>query len=156
MKTKSLIILTTLFVIGFFIIYSCKKDDCTKLTWYQDFDEDGFGNPDEIKEACEQPDGYVADNADFNDTSATAYPGAEEVCFDNIDNDGDGFMDCNDFDCDCDESANCHDGIDNDGDGFTDCSDFDCDCDESKNCSDGIDNDGDGYIDCNDYDCNCN
>jgi hypothetical protein len=36
----------------------------------------------------------------------TPYPGADEICFDGIDNDGDGFIDCDDFDCngnpDCD------------------------------------------------------
>jgi hypothetical protein len=49
----------------------------------------------------------------------------------------------------------CDDGIDNDGDGYTDCADFDCgDLEEcQENCSDGLDNDGDGYTDCEDYDC---
>ena len=43
--------------------------------------------------------------------------------------------------------TNCFDGIDNDGDGFTDCVDFDCIdagvCEENNltNCFDGIDND---------------
>ena len=57
----------------------------------------------------------------------------------------------------------CADGDDNDGDGYIDCDDEDCEytdtCqavafegDEST-CSDGIDNDGDGYIDCNDFSC---
>ena len=52
-----------------------------------------------------------------------------EICNDGIDNDGDGFTDCDDFDCDSDPNCNneiCDDGIDNDGDGFTDCEDFDC------------------------------
>ena len=50
----------------------------------------------------------------------------------------------------------CDDGIDNDGDGYIDCDDFDCPpCDGGEVCDDGIDNDGDGYIDCDDFDCNC-
>ena len=51
-----------------------------------------------------------------------------EICNDGIDNDGDGFVDCADFDCaeSTEIECNCNDGIDNDGDGFTDCDDFDC------------------------------
>ncbi len=63
-------------------------------------------------------------------------------------------------------NATCSDGLDNDGDGFTDCYDFDCwkdtvtICSKAENsnasCSDGIDNDGDGFIDCDDYGCSKN
>jgi len=78
--------------------------------------------------------------------------GAENTaaaCADGLDNDCDGFRDCNDFDCPratcprdggttsdrpaCDSggsrentNAECNDGIDNDCDGFTDCVDFSC------------------------------
>ncbi len=83
-----------------------------------------------------------------------------EICNDHVDNDGDGLVDCDDFD-DCFDNAACietmcADGIDNDGDGATDCDDFDCDGDPAcfeTNCTDGIDNDGDGEIDCADFDC---
>ena len=57
-----------------------------------------------------------------------------EICSDGIDNDGDGFIDCDDTDCDSDSKCSveiCNDGIDNDGDGFTDCDDTDCDSDSS-------------------------
>ncbi|MBC8884453.1 hypothetical protein H9X57_16970 [Flavobacterium piscinae] len=50
----------------------------------------------------------------------------------------------------------CNDGIDNDNDGFTDCDDNDCVSDPSctvEICNDGIDNDNDGFVDCNDNDC---
>ncbi|MDP2161083.1 MAG: hypothetical protein Q8K02_11410 [Flavobacterium sp.] len=52
-----------------------------------------------------------------------------EICNNGIDDDGDGFIDCADFDCN--ESPFCaveicDNGIDDDGDGFTDCEDFDC------------------------------
>ena len=53
-----------------------------------------------------------------------------EVCSDGIDNDGDGFTDCEDADCEGDSDCAleiCNDGIDNDEDGFTDCDDADCD-----------------------------
>lgn len=59
----------------------------------------------------------------------------------------------------------CSNEIDDDNDGYTDCDDTDCmyepDCDEGQqssgypeyDCSDGFDNDGDGYTDCDDTDC---
>ncbi len=37
------------------------------LTWYEDADEDGQGNPDVSIESCEQPDGYVGNSDDEND-----------------------------------------------------------------------------------------
>jgi hypothetical protein len=52
--------------------------------------------------------------------------------------------------------TDCSDGLDNDGDGYYDCEDFDCTGDAAcpvEDCTDGLDNDGDGYYDCDDYDC---
>lgn len=64
------------------------------------------------------------------------------------------------------DDASCSDGIDNDDDGYVDCDDFDCSMSEwvtvcgSENddaaCSNGDDDDGDGYIDCDDFDCSMN
>lgn len=59
--------------------------------------------------------------------------------------------------------ATCSDGLDNDEDGYNDCDDFDCnntlacggfgsESGEQK-CADGIDNDGDSYVDCQDFGC---
>jgi hypothetical protein len=132
-----------------------------------------------------------------------------QACTDGADNDGDKFVDCDDFDCcalvDCkaidpssscakkgsggsggstgkeNTAALCQDNKDNDGDKFVDCDDFDCcdlvDCkaiDPSSSCAkkgsggsggstgkentvalcgDGKDNDGDKFIDCDDFDC---
>ena len=92
-----------------------------------------------------------------------ACPLSPEVCTDVIDNDGDGFNDCNDSDCSgnavCQPQAEiCFDIIDNDNDTLSDCSDPDCFLSSScqtpaEICFDTADNDGDGLVDCDDDDC---
>jgi len=97
------------------------------------------------------------------------------LCQDQVDNDGDGDIDCADQDCQSvcgigqpDYAAPmpeyCDDGVDNDGDGAIDCQDDECadfmGCNgddygipyESE-CADGVDNDGDHAVDCADQDC---
>jgi hypothetical protein len=87
-------------------------------------------------------DGYSEDQGDCDDTDATVFPHAEEVCADEID------QDC---------SGDPNDGqMDADGDGYLDpaCTGGD-DCDDSdpnvnpgaEDVCDGQDNDCDGYID---------
>lgn len=49
-------------------------------TWYADNDEDSYGDPTSTLSSCEQPDGYVADNTDCDDTNADISPIADEVC----------------------------------------------------------------------------
>ena len=65
------------------------------LTWYADADGDGFGNANGTTQACDQPAGFVADNSDCNDNSNTTYLGAEEICFDQVDNNCNGTVDEN-------------------------------------------------------------
>ncbi|MBM4372983.1 MAG: hypothetical protein FJ098_15120, partial [Deltaproteobacteria bacterium] len=59
---------------------------------------------------------------------------AGEICDNEIDDDGDGFVDCIDWDCDDDPACAafqevCTGGSDEDGDSFVDCDDFDCEND---------------------------
>ena len=110
---------------GAFVLNACDDDvDCNSQTWYEDTDGDGFGNPDKSTQSCTQPEGYVADNTDFDDNNPTAYPNAIEVC-NGIDDNGDGTIDETAFDCGVGEV--CENGQcvtattyyeDNDGDGF--------------------------------------
>lgn len=54
------------------LISSCSKDEsCIEVTWYEDMDNDGFGNPSVSQTSCEQPDGFVSDNTDVNDIGMT-------------------------------------------------------------------------------------
>jgi hypothetical protein len=140
-------------------------DDCDGLidedvltTFYADSDGDGFGDPNNTTQACSAPEGFVADNTDFNDNDANSYPGAEEVC-DGVDNDGDGEID---------EEIGSVWYVDLDGDGFGDADNSRLSCDQpldyvidNTDCDDtnasvnpaatevcnGIDDDCDGFID---------
>lgn len=95
----------------------------------------------------------------FSSVATASAKGQDEICDDAIDNDGDSFIDCQDFDCigtaSCPELI-CDDSIDNDGDTFIDCADIDCFnteiCGEIS-CNDGIDNDGNNFTDCEDFNC---
>ncbi len=59
----------------FSTLCSCSKDDdepCNQMTWYQDADGDGQGNPNETKSACTQPSGYVSNANDDDDSWVNA------------------------------------------------------------------------------------
>lgn len=86
-----------------------------------------------------------------------------ENCNNNLDDDNDSQMDCDDPDCQGSPHCplppeNCADGIDNDGDEHADCTDADCfDQEVCRNavedCSNGMDDDYDHFADCADADC---
>ncbi len=48
--------------------------------YYADNDGDGFGNPNSLLMAAVQPAGYVTDNTDCNDASASVNPNGTEIC----------------------------------------------------------------------------
>ncbi len=60
-------------------------------TWYEDDDGDGYGD-ENTKDACEAPDGYVADGGDCDDFLDTINPGRTETC-NTIDDNCDGVVD---------------------------------------------------------------
>ena len=104
-----------------------------------------------------------------------------EACLDDVDNDEDGYVDCDDREClavddtrviqRCDDKEDtleeCSDGADNDRDGDVDCADPECSqsaeqqildhCNGEEaslsQCTDGIDNDGNDFTDCEDFSC---
>ena len=107
------------------VIVSCDNDDdgdCTSVTWYQDADGDGLGNPAVSQVACDQPAGYVDNANDTEDcTTSTWYEDADgdglgnpdvsqEACdqpagfvADNTDNN-----DALSFNCTFEEDARCY------------------------------------------------
>ena len=147
-------------------------DEGLRLTYYADADADGYGAASAPLPACEQPSGYVEDNTDCDDATASAWPGAEEVC-DRVDNDCDGDVDEGvlttwslDLDADgwgdgetLEEDCSQPTGYGPDGDCDDDdpsvhpdaaevCNGADDDCDGDLD--EGFDADSDGVADCDD------
>ena len=130
-------------------------------TWYADTDGDGYGDPLTTGLGCTAPSGFVADDTDCDDTSASVYPSADEYC--------------NGVDDDCDSAVDEVDAVDAstwyadaDGDGYGDPLDTDhgcsapsgytaddTDCDDTDvainpaaaEICDELDNDCDGLVD---------
>jgi alpha-tubulin suppressor-like RCC1 family protein len=70
-------------------------DSVGQTTWYEDIDEDGYGDVTQMSVACTQPAGYVVDSTDCDDLDSDSYPTSTEVC-DGRDNDCDNDIDDDD------------------------------------------------------------
>ncbi len=137
-----------------------EDDAVDALTWYQDYDYDGWGNAEgETTRACSQPEGY-AQAGDCYDLDPRISPDALEYC-DGVDNDCDGIADEDSVDV----QYGCLD-VDDDGYGdpevcVTECrlpagyvlNDGDCDDADplihpgAEDVCDGVDNDCDEVVD---------
>ncbi|MBD3389124.1 MAG: hypothetical protein GF416_08555, partial [Candidatus Altiarchaeales archaeon] len=65
---------------------------CSPVTYYEDGDGDGYGNPNSPITGTSQPPGYVEDGSDCDDSNPDVHPGASEVC-NGIDDNCDGQVD---------------------------------------------------------------
>ena len=115
---------------------SDEDDALDASTWYQDRDEDGYGDGASVMVTCYEPSGYVALDGDCNDLDADFNPGITE----------DDCTDPNDYNCDGSVGY-----ADLDGDGFAACEE----CNDSDSAAfpgstefcNGLDDDCDGEID---------
>ena len=144
---------------------SVDRDALDAPTWYIDYDSDGYGSSTYSLEQCDQPDGYVAEDTDCDDTNADVSPLGAEVC-NEIDDDCDALVDDDDPSMTGPGSSTWY--ADADGDGFGDAATTteaceepsgyvrdDTDCDDGDANSwpsapelcDGADNDCDGVDD---------
>lgn len=76
MKIQKLLVL--ILIPATLFVTSCKEDDsaaCEETIWYEDADGDGFGNPAVSILDCDQPNGFVANNADQDDSGGLNDPG---------------------------------------------------------------------------------
>ncbi len=69
-----------------------EADEGLNFPAWPDDDRDGYGDPERIKWICALTSDLVEDDSDCDDSEATAYPGAPELC-DDLDNDCDGVVD---------------------------------------------------------------
>jgi len=140
---------------------SFDEDAGDSLDFYEDFDEDGYGDPDQTVTSCEAPEGFVSNSDDCNDNNADINPDGAEVC-DGADNDCNGTADG----ADAADAVTWYADSDGDAYGDADAPAMDCsapsghvassnDCDDGDGAvhpaatelCDGIDNDCDGLTD---------
>ncbi|MFN0275936.1 MAG: MopE-related protein [Chitinophagales bacterium] len=74
-KTENSIGNSDYWVIKFF-----PDTSCMPITFYEDIDGDGFGNPDYSVMSCDSLEEYVTNTLDCNDLNADINPGMPEIC----------------------------------------------------------------------------
>lgn len=99
-------------------------------TFYADTDGDGYGDDNNSQEACDAPDGFIAQSGDCDDSNADVHPGGAEVC-DGSDNDCNGLFDSADPGIDLATERSYF--LDDDGDGYGDDSTSMTSCDQPAN-----------------------
>ena len=67
-------------------------DEGVTTRYFEDQDQDGFGNNDQVEEACNQPPGFVTIGSDCDDENDENFSSASEVC-NEVDDDCDGEID---------------------------------------------------------------
>lgn len=75
-----------------FVVYGSPEVFTKKFTiprWYNDIDNDGYGDMNDVIISLNQPDGYIADGTDCDDTNLAINPNAIEVPGNGIDEDCD-------------------------------------------------------------------
>ena len=68
-------------------------DDVYLYSFYADSDADFYGDPNNSMLACTLPTGYVTDTTDCDDTNPNIFPGAQEILFNGLDDNCDGYID---------------------------------------------------------------
>lgn len=114
-------------------------------TWFDDDDQDGYGDPADTVLRCIQPEDTVANDDDCDDGDEAVNPDAREVC-DEVDNDCDARVD--DADSDVEDQVTWF--YDGDGDGYGDPDDSALSCDEPVGDSRGEYVSSEVGADCND------
>lgn len=62
-------------------------------TYYLDYDEDGYGDPEVSTDSCSAPAGYVLNSQDYDDSDPGINPSADEICGNEIDDNCNGEID---------------------------------------------------------------
>ncbi|NOZ81032.1 MAG: hypothetical protein GXP63_05140, partial [DPANN group archaeon] len=136
---------------------ACKGAEPTESDTCQDSDGDNIYNAGYVT-------GYNGDTGDYTlyDECASETQVLERICQGDTDSKSYVYCpgQCAEGAC-LDKESDCNDELDNDGDDALDCEDPDCNDDDACKvtaygeypCDDRIDNDADGYTDCDDKDC---